>query len=120
MAETENATYSTPTQGSNQSPIPTSFTFTLGLALIVVAGLSSGQFVHIWDAIWSGDIQKGVGQDARVLGGELLLIFVLSFLAETGSDANHVVIAFLFALWFGWFVFNGPTVVKWSKKLTGV
>jgi len=93
---------------------------TLGLLLVVVVGLSSGQFKSMWDALWSGNIQGRLKQDSLVFAGEILFIFVLAFLSETSSDANNATIAFFFALWAGWFIFNGPTVVKWSKKITGV
>lgn len=118
------ATYSNPvtpdySQQNKESPIPTSFTFVLGFSLLVVSGLSSGQFGALWDAVWNGNISSTLKQDAIVLSGELIFIFILSFLAEANSDANNVIIAFFFALWIGWGIFNGPTLVKWTNTMSG-
>jgi hypothetical protein len=117
------ATYYTPTNNTNQqqqkSPVPTGFVFALGLFLIIVSGMSNGQFKSLWDALWNGNIETTFKQDATVLLGELIFILILAFLSEASDDFKHFAIAFLFALWLSWSMFNSKTLAKWFSTFKG-
>jgi hypothetical protein len=91
----------------------------MGLLLIVVAGLVSGQFKSMWDAVWEGKIQTRLKKDAIVFAGEILFVFVLSFLGSANSDANAVILAFFISLWVLWGIKNADTLDTWKKKVSG-
>lgn len=91
-----------------------------GFLLIFVNGITSGQLKEVWSLV--SDPNQNV--DTKVLhnhliqiGGEFLLVGGLSFAAGRNKDADHVIGAFIFALWMLWFFMNVDTVNAFVKKV---
>lgn len=97
-----------------------SFVLFSGFLLIFVNGVTSGQLKEVWSLV--SDPNQNV--DTKVMhnhliqmGGEVVLVGGLAFLSGRNKDADHVIVAFLFALWLLWFFMNTNAVSAFVKKV---
>jgi len=91
--------------------------FVLGLGLIIISGVTSGQLNDIWQLVWNGKTSGSKNQFV-LLGGELLFIAILAFLARSNKTAGQMIFSFLIALYVVWSVENVSTLQKWADTLT--
>jgi hypothetical protein len=107
---------------------------TMLFLLIIVNGFTSGQFKGLWGLITlqGGASPQQFRQGFVVLGGELVLLIILSLASRSSDDAKKVVLAIVGTLWLGWLFHNraviasfaalvqpaGPTVKKGGKLTT--
>jgi hypothetical protein len=121
--------YNTPSLGDlkpNKSPLPgvkSELVFTLGVALIVVSGLTNKHLNAVWDGLFNGDKMQYTKQQFRVgmviIGGELIFLFVLTAISEASEDFANVALALLFALGLVWSVLNAKTTSGWVQFMLG-
>lgn len=78
----------------------------LGVLLIIVNGATYNQFADIWDLIsnpsTAAENIPNVRSNVYMLGGELLFVFILSFLAQSSDTVGTIGVTLIIALWVVW------------------
>lgn len=93
--------------------------FIAGIGLIIAANSKNGVIRDVYRLIAGGNLGVDVLADFKVLGAELLFIFILSFIAKTSPNAANVIFALIVGLWMVWAIVNADTLSKFSKTLIG-
>lgn len=97
--------------------VPVTVVFITGLSLIIVNNTVNGRLKLLWDLIWdSQPVSDPVGTFAPV-GGELLFVIIMSFIAEINDQVSGVVFALFVGVWMVWSINNASTISGWAKSL---
>jgi len=91
----------------------------LGVGLIIVSGLMSGNLQKLTGAVWSGSVPADFLKEVLTVGGELVFLTFLAIIAELSDDARTLIIVFLLALWAVLLMSNGDKLAAWNKTLLG-
>lgn len=101
--------------------IPSGIILTAGMGLVLVNSLKDGSLKSLWDTISnpksSPDV-KTQHQTFLKVFGEVLFVFVISYIAETSADASRAMLALIGALWFLWLMLNSQSAVSWVNSIT--
>jgi len=96
------------------------FVLFTGFGLIFVNAITSGQFKEIFTLISdpSSTVDTKVLHNHLIqLGGELVLVLFLTFMAGRNKEVGKVVVALMFGLWMVWFMNNSSVVSGWVKNV---
>lgn len=123
-------TYSGPNPGSSPNVYVSSnvyssgkfgsadYVIVLGLALILVSGLTNGSLKRVVSGTWTGNVPGEFKTDIITIGGELIFVVILGVLAQSDRDVRNVIVVFLIGLWAVWLMMNQDKIIKWSSVLT--
>src|SRR6266700_6490731 len=76
---------------STVSTIPTGMVFITGMALVVTNNAVNGVIPAIWNLMYQGTTTTVGVNGLKTLGGELLFVVIMSFIASINDDVNNVV-----------------------------
>ncbi len=85
-------------------PIPSPVILVLGGGLIVASQITSA--TRLWRLIAHGEFDDTTSQDITKIGGEIIFVFVLAFLADLNAAMSQLIFAFILGLWLVWMVKN--------------
>ena len=99
--------------------IPNELIFFTGIALVIVAGLTSGQFKSWWDMVWNGNTANINKDDVFLLVGEIAFVFILSFIAELSAEGSQLALSLIGGLWLVWSIENTKKINAFVTAVLG-
>lgn len=95
----------------------------LGIALVLVNAASNKQLVELWDIISNPSTAAtdipNTRSDLFILGGEILFVLILSFLAGTNKAIGSIAVALVVGLWIVWTLTHNPNLSGFFSALSG-